>query len=75
MVRHTPGANAPFSWIGERPKAKALGYLDAEVSVPGCRVLGLDAEAWEPDAESYLLRHGAGGYMLGGRFVLGVAGC
>jgi hypothetical protein len=28
--RHTPGAKAPFSLESERPKAKALGYLDAK---------------------------------------------
>jgi hypothetical protein len=27
--RHTPGAKAPLSWWGKRPKAKALGYLEA----------------------------------------------
>ncbi|RSL15991.1 hypothetical protein EDE15_1497 [Edaphobacter aggregans] len=27
--RHTPGAKAPFLARGERPKAEALGYLDA----------------------------------------------
>jgi hypothetical protein len=31
IERHTPGAKAPvFGW-GERPKAKALGYLEAMV--------------------------------------------
>jgi hypothetical protein len=28
--RHTPGAEAPILWRAERPKAEALGYLDAE---------------------------------------------
>jgi hypothetical protein len=30
--RHTPGAKAPFSLESERPKAKALGYLDAKAT-------------------------------------------
>jgi hypothetical protein len=30
--RHTPGAKAPFLGEGERPKAEALGYLEAKTS-------------------------------------------
>jgi hypothetical protein len=29
MGKHTPGAKAPSLWRVERPKAKALGYLEA----------------------------------------------
>jgi hypothetical protein len=29
---HTPGAKAPFSFLVDRPKAEALGYLDAKHS-------------------------------------------
>jgi len=29
--RHTPGAKAPFSSRLERPKAEALGYLEASL--------------------------------------------
>jgi hypothetical protein len=28
--RHTPGAEAPICGVVERPKAEALGYLEAE---------------------------------------------
>jgi len=30
--RHTPGAKAPLSCWVERPKAKALGYLEAKAT-------------------------------------------
>src|SRR5258708_23803274 len=42
----TPGAQAPFSWLAERPKAEALGYLEATAATgaiiaPGaCDVIG-----------------------------------
>jgi hypothetical protein len=36
MGRHTPGAEAPFTSAEvERPKAEALGYLEAKATAKG----------------------------------------
>jgi hypothetical protein len=34
-TRHTPGAEAPLSTAAEKPKAKALGYLEASMGQEG----------------------------------------
>jgi hypothetical protein len=49
---HTPGAKAPFLSLIERPKAKALGYLDAKTTqmqkIAGCQNYPDAKSSWMP---------------------------